>query len=107
VENPDLSRAKERIAGDHSIARAQQDGPTQRKPTSAANANSSKRRRHRSDRKSPRGTRRPADFAARIDKLQATIQSTWISRGFSPQERLVLQDLISRLAELLGEDIDA
>lgn len=104
MENPDLSRAKDRIAGEHSIAGAQQNGPT---PTSAANANSSKRKRHRSDRKSPRGTRRPADFAARIDKLQATIQSTWISRGFSPQERLVLQDLISRLAELLGEDIDA
>jgi hypothetical protein len=106
VENRDQSQAKDTINAEHAITHAQQDDPTQRNPPSAANASSIKHKRHRSDRESPRRAARPADFAARIDEVQAIIQSTWLSRGFSPQERLMLQVLIRRLAELLGEDIE-
>lgn len=105
MRNPDESPTKDAIGAEHTTTSAQEKRPARRGPLATSIARSIRRKRLRSDDESAQRTPRPADFPARIAKLGAAIQSTWLSRGYSPEEKLALHDLLVMLAELLDEDI--
>ena len=102
--NLDESLGKSAVGAEHTTTSAQPNRRARLGPLAAANASSSKRKGRRSDDQSAPRAAPPADFAARIAKVGATIQSTRISRGFWPEELQALHDLAISVGELLNED---